>query len=175
VLKKAAQAARKLNEAVCSLGKSDRKALLKLATRHPQLREEPRIRPSTSPAMFEIDELNRTTWLLSLLFNVATGRTLPRLAGSARLSVAQGKKPGTVKNPAMENFIWLLLSCVDEFGGALPLDKNENFVPGGGALADALNILRKYLPRGVIPNNLALSTIQHIKTKRSKAQRLFSK
>ena len=155
-LKKAAQAARILNEAIGDLSKAERKTLHQLAIRHPRLREETRIRPSNGMWKIEIDELNQTTWLLAFLLSMAIGKTPPWLAGTAKLAAVRGKKAGTVKNTELSNFVNRLLWCVEEVGGALPLEKNKYFSKSGGPLADALTILRSHLPHGVIPEELFL-------------------
>jgi len=161
-LLRAAEAARTLNEAVCSLNEVDREQLDKLAAHDTLLQREKRLRGSTEP--FQTDELQWTVFLLDRLFNIAVGKVPPLMVGAAALRNERGRKPKTVNNPSFHEFVWLLLSGAASAGGELTLDQNFK----KGTLADALNILRKHLPIGVIPNALPFGTIQKIKTAHSK-------
>jgi len=164
-LVQAAQAARALDEAVCSLNKEDREWVDRLVANHAWLAQEERLRDSTEP--FQINELHRTVWLLSFLFNTAVGRSSPVLAGTATLHNQRGRRRGTVKDMTFEVFVRHLLLSAAEAGGDLTLDKNFK----KGTLIDALNILRPYIPKGVVPNVLPLGTLQRIKTKYFKSPR----
>ncbi len=77
---KAAKAARNLNEAVCSLKKTDRTWVDSIAARHPRLSQEERLRGATEP--FQTNELNQTVWLLAFLFSTAIGKYLSPLPGT---------------------------------------------------------------------------------------------
>ena len=110
-------------------------------------------------------------FLLDHLFSTAVGEVLLPMAGVATLRKKRGKKPGTVNNPAFHDFVLSLLSGAADAGGELTLDQNFK----KGTLADALNILRPHLPRGVIPNALPFGTIQKIKSAHAKYQRLPDK
>jgi hypothetical protein len=167
ILKKAAKAARTLNEAVCNLKQGDRRWVNTVVARHPQLSQEARLRAGRQEQLeIEIDELQYTVGLLDQLFSIAIGKSPPLGAGGARLSKRRGTKKGSVKNAAFHHFVHDLLSLVNQFGGMLGLDKNENFHESGGPLADALASLRPYVPEYVIPDEkLGLSTLQRIKAK----------
>ena len=166
---KAAEAAQTLNEAVCSLNKVDRKWVDELVAHDPRLCYEERLLRSTEG--FQTDQLHRTVFLLDYLFNTVIGKSPPILSGTARLSMVSGPKKGTVKNPTFHNFVWSLLTGTAEFGGRLSLNKNRN--EKEGTLVRALDILRDYLPSGVIPYDLRphRSTLQRIRTEHSKARR----
>jgi hypothetical protein len=171
---KAAEAAQTLNEAVCSLSKVDRNWVDELVARDPRLHYEKRLLNSTEP--FQTDELIMTVWLLAYLFNTAIGKSPPFLAGTATLSTKRGPKKGTVKDPIFHKFVWSLLTSIDEAGGKqLSLDKNRN--QKEGTLVRALDSLRDYLPRGVIPGDLSphRATLQRIRTEHSKARRRWLK
>ena len=167
-LLKAAKAAQALNEAVCSLNKTDRNWVARVAANDLRLSQEQRLRIAKEP--FEIDELNQTVHLLECLFKTAIGKSPPFVAGAATLTTKRGPKKGGVKDPTFHNFVWDLLTCTDEAGGQLSLDKNKN--QKEGSLVRALDILRPYLPSGVIPNRLSphRATLQRIKTEHSKVR-----
>jgi hypothetical protein len=169
ILDKAARAARTLNEAVCSLEQRDRQELDSLVARDPRLSQETQWRSPTK--LFETDELQNTVYLLDRLFSIAIGKSPPFVAGGPKLSKRRGTKKGDVKTAALHQFVHGLLSCVDEFGGTLELDKNRNFHEGGGPLADALTLLRPYVPERVVPDGkLGLSTLQRIKAEHKRRE-----
>jgi hypothetical protein len=167
---KAAATAQTLNEAVCSLNKVDRNWIDRLVAHDPRLYYEKRLLGSTEP--FQPDELHQTVFLLAYLFNTAIGKSPPFLAGTATLPAKRGPKKGAVKDPTFYKFVWGLLTSTDEAGGkTLSLDKNKN--QKEGTLVRALDILRRYLPSGVIPDDLSphRATLQRIRTEHSKARR----
>jgi hypothetical protein len=169
ILKKAARAARILNEAICSLSQNERLRVDTVVARHPWLSREERLRGSAK--LFEIDELKQTVCLLDQMLSIAVGKSPPIGAGEARLSKRRGTKKGDVKNPAFHLFVYSLLREVEEFAGTLELEKNRNFHESGGALAGALTSLRPYLPEHVFPDGkLDLSTLQRIKTEHNRRQ-----
>jgi hypothetical protein len=169
ILAKAAEAARTLNEAVCSLTHDDRLRVDKVVARDPWLSQEARLR---GPAkLFETYELENTVCLLDQLFSIAIGKSPPMGAGGARLSKRRGKKKGNVRDAAFHDFVYGLLSVVAEFSGTLELDKNKNFHETGGPLADALTSLRPYAPDRVIPEGkLPLNTLQRLKAEHKRNQ-----
>src|SRR5665811_1434593 len=81
-------------------------------------------------------------------------------AGTTRLPYKVGKRKGTVKDKTLHDLVFGLFSYAAGADGALSLDKNRNFNKEGSALAEALNKLRPYLPKGVIPDKLPLGTLQ---------------
>ena len=178
-LKKAARAARTLNEAFGSLNKEDRKWVEKLLNQEPPwfqerlLGREPILHSLVPPFQDRFRELSATLWLLACLFSNAAGKSAPLMAGTTRLPYKVGKRKGTVKDKTLHDLVFGLFSYAAGAGGALSLDKNRNFNKEGGALAEALNILRPYLPKGVIPDKLPLGTLQRILTQQSKARRFL--
>ena len=110
-------------------------------------------------------------FLLDHLFSTAVRKGPPPMAGVATLPTERGPKKGTVKDPAFHNFVWDLLGSVAEADGKkLSLNKNKN--EKEGSLIRALDILRPYLPSGLIPDDLSphRATLQRIKTAQSKAR-----
>jgi hypothetical protein len=173
-LARAADAARTLNDAVCSLPKEDRAWVDHLVAEHPYLFDKKRLRGSTSTssrsileAPFQRDELAQTVWLLTLLFDISVGRLSPLVHTRAAPRNKRGRRKGAVKDLNFEQFIRDILTCTAVAEGELTLDKNFN----RGTLLDALNILRSYLPKGLMPNVLPLGTIQKIKTRHAKSMR----
>jgi hypothetical protein len=164
-LVKAAEAARALNEAVCSLKKGDREWVNMIADKHPSFSQEERIRGTTEP--FQINELNLTVWLLASLFNFAINQSSPIVPGVVGVPGRRSKKSGIGKDMMFEFFLVRILTATTEAGGGLSFNKND----GTGTLVNALGILRPHLPRGVIPLALRLSAIQQIKTKQTKSRR----
>ncbi len=166
-LKRGAQAARTLNQAFGSLNKADRKWVEKLLNQEPSWSQERLI--GRVPDYEPLRELSITVWLLACLFSNATGEVSPLLAGTARLPVKPGREKGTVKDVMFQNFVRDLLIAATEAGGILTLDKNRYYKEG--TLVEALDIICPYLPRGVIPYDLHLATLQRIKTKHSEYRR----
>jgi hypothetical protein len=164
-LVKAASAARTLNEAVCSLNGRDRQWVNMIADRHPSLSQEQRIRGTTD--LFEINELNYTVWLLATLFNFATNKSSPMVAGVVRVPDKKGKKSGIGNDMMFEFVLRRLLTATAEARGRLSFNKNSCT----GALVEALALLRDRLPQGVIPKALTGWTIQEIKTSHAKSRR----
>ena len=161
-LTKAAQAARTLNEAVCSLSKKQRKRLDKLIAQDMRLYDEQRL--------FETVALHQTVFLLDYLFSTVSGKSPPLMAGIAQLPRGQGRKKHAVGSPIFDDFVFRLLVCVAEAGGELTLNPNDE----KGTLLDALEALRPHLPSGLIRNALPCGTLQKIKTQHAKARRLLA-
>lgn len=171
-LLKAADAARALNEAVCSLTKEDREWVRRVSTSHPWLSEEPWLRVAKGAhdlAELEIDELNRSVHLLEVLFKTSISKSPTFGPGMAVLSEKKGRKRGPGAHLHLQNFVRSFLICVSKAGGTLTLDKNKNTKKG--TLVEALEMLRPYLPEGLIPKVLPLSLIQIIKTQHLKHQK----
>ena len=61
---------------------------------------------------------------------------------------------------SLAEFTLRLLLHVRAAGGQLTVDKNH----GDGTLVDALNLLRPHLPRGFIPRNLPMATLDKVRT-----------
>jgi hypothetical protein len=166
-LVKAAEAARALNEAVCSLKNEDRKWVNVVADRHPSLSQEQRIRGTTADDQFQINELNYTVWLLATLFNFAVNRSSPVVSGKVGVPGRRSKKSGIGKDMMFEFVLRRILTATAEAGGRLSFNKNSC----DGTLVEALALLRPSLPQDVIPKALTRWVIQEIKTKHAKSRR----
>jgi hypothetical protein len=162
----AARAARALNEAVCSLKTPDRDWVNVIADKHPALAQETRISGITTE-LFQTNELNQTVWLLATLFNFAVNQASPAVPGKVGEPGRKSKKSGIGRDMMFEFLLGRLLTATAEAHGRLSFNKNS----GKGTFVQALDILRKLLPRGVIPAALNFSAIQQIKTKHVKYRR----
>jgi hypothetical protein len=147
-LLKAAEAARTLNEAFCSLNKDDREWVERLMARNHRYAELPR---EFMQMVSQIDDL----------FSTAIGKTFPIMPGTAALRDKRGRRKRSIKDTTFEVFIRHILLFTAEYGGELTFDKNFQ----KGTLIDVLELLRPHLPKGVVPNVLPYGTIQKIKTK----------
>jgi hypothetical protein len=152
---KAAEAARTLNEAICSLNKDDREWVERLMAR-PVYRELPR---EFLQMVSQIDDL----------FSTAIGESSPLIPGAAALRYKRGRRKGAVGNMMFGLLIRRLWLWATEHRGKFTFDKNHE----KGTLIDALNILRPHLPKRVVPNALPYGTIQRIITKYKKKPLLF--
>lgn len=170
-LKKAAQAARTLDQAFGSLNKADREWVGELLNQELQWSQERLI--GRAPVFEPLRELSITVSDLAHLFSAATGEAWSVVPGTAKLPFKPGRKRRMVNDVTFQDFVRDLLRCAAEAGGSLTLDKNRNYKKG--TLVEALEILRPHLPRGVIPTALTshLATLQRIKTKHSKARRFL--
>jgi hypothetical protein len=167
-LVKAADAARALNEAVCSLKKEDREWVDMIADSHPSLFQVERIRGTRGTTdLFQINELNYTVWLLATLFNFAVNRSSPIVPGVVGSPGRTSKKSGIGRDMMFEFFLARLDTATAEAKGRLSFNKNLCT----GSLVKALDRLRLHLPEGVIPPALNRWTIQEIRTTRAKARR----
>jgi hypothetical protein len=145
-LLRAAEAARTLNEAICSLNKDDREWVERLMARS-EYQELPH-------------EFLRTVSDIDDLFSVAIGELKPSVPGWAVLRNKSGRRKGIVNDATFYSVVRYLVMWTTVFKGAFSFDKNYK----KGTLIDALNIMRPHL-KGVIPNALNYGTIQKIKTK----------
>jgi len=146
-LVRAAEAARKLHKVLVNLSPDDRAWAGKLLAKSPWYRHW-------------IPELSGTTYGLAHLLSTAQGKVPPRRQDKVLDPHVRGRRRGTVKDVEFRNFVVDLLVAAAETDGQLTLEKNL----GTGSLIDALNILRPYLPKGIIPNVLPLGTLQTCKT-----------
>jgi hypothetical protein len=168
-LKKAAKAARTLDQAFGSLNKAERAWVKKLLEQEPW---SPEFLMGLVPGDEPLPELPSTVWRLARLFSLAAGEAVMGLPGTNSLSDAPGRGRGMVNDVMFQHLVFSLLSCAADAGGGLSLNKNKDSKDSkDGTLSDALNILRPHLPKGVVPNVLPLGTLQTIKTQHSKIRR----
>jgi hypothetical protein len=144
-LMKVAKAARKLHEAQFELDKQDRAWVNRILQREPAIFER------------QFERLPQTTWQLDFIFSSAAGTSFR--SDNERSPTKSGRKKGSVNNREFQKLVRDLLLGALAAGGELTFDKNFK----KGTLIDALDILREYLPRGLVPNVLP-GTIQKIKT-----------
>jgi hypothetical protein len=163
---KAAEASRTLFEAVYRMNKDDREWVDNVAAKHPFLSQNERLRGAKG--IFEKDELAAIVWQISMLFDTAINKSSPPPPGTFAAAMLNGEKRTIFRDSMFNTIVRAIFSATDEAGGDLPtFDKNND----KGELDDVLNILRKRLPKGVIPNVLPRSTIQKIKTQYLKDRR----
>jgi hypothetical protein len=153
---KAAEAARTLNEAICSLNKDDREWVGRLMARSHRYAELPR-------------EFLLTISQIDDPFSTAIGESSPLIPGTATLRYKKGRRRGYVNDMTFYAFIRHPLLWATEYDGEFTFDKNYK----KGPLIDALIILRPHLPKGAVPNVLPFGTIQRIITKYRKKPLLF--
>lgn len=173
-LKRAAEAARKLDQELNSLTKADREWLQSLLLQEPQYVQRQLIGPHPGYLVppYEptaLDGLSITVFHLVALVVTAAGQ-VPPFAPGVRGPFKPGRGKGTVNDPTFHNFVGSLLIGASMFGGFFTLDKNFK----RGTLLEALDALRPYLPKGVIPYDLRphLATLQRIKTAHEKYLRM---
>jgi hypothetical protein len=144
---KAAKAVQMLHEAQLEFDEADRALLSNiLETKRVEFDEE-------------FERLPRTTRRLYSIFNSAMGTSKrPDRGGPPR---TPGRKKGSVSahNKALQKLVRDLLLAELAAGGNFTFDKNFK----KGSLTRALIALRKYLPAGVVPNELP-GTIQKFAT-----------
>jgi hypothetical protein len=152
-LMKVAKAVRMLHEAQLKLGKRDKAWVKRLLEREPAVFEE------------QFERLPQTMRQLDFIFSSATGTSIRSDKEGAPSN--RGRKPGSVNDEVFQKLVRDLLLAALAAEGKLTIDKNFK----KGSLIDALNILRKYLPTGLVPNSLPFGTIQKIKTRFNKSHR----
>jgi hypothetical protein len=167
-LLRAAKAARVLSDAISGLNPEDRTWVDNIVKQHPWLQgDRQRLKAVTEP--FEVDGLEQTVRLLTLLFNAAIGKDLWGIPRKGAVRGKSGRRKGAVGDVMFNQLVHDILCAATENGGDLTIDKNIQT----GTLVDALNTLRPYLPKGVVPNALPFSTLQKIKTAHGKNTRAF--
>jgi hypothetical protein len=146
-LNKAAKAAREFAQAVNHMSEEDHEWVKQLWTKAPLYRRA-------------IPHLEGTASALAQLFSLAVGKApLQDWSGTPR---GRGRRPGDIKNLAFQEFVHHLVLVTEEWsGGQLTFDKNYK---ERSTLLKAIKILGDFLPPGVVPTHLPLSTIQRIKT-----------
>jgi hypothetical protein len=141
---RAVKAARALHEAFDSLGPDDRKWVEEIWAKWP---------------LYEkwLPVLQRSVEALAHLFSVAVNKAPPQGKSAPQ---RRGRRRGDVKDLSFRQFVHYLLVVTEDWcGGTLTLDKNYE----SGTLIDAIEILRPYLPQGVVRKGLPLQTIQRVK------------
>ena len=78
----------------------------------------------------------------------------------------RGRRRETGSHPIFQDFVFELLNVAGSFGGGFSFDKNYET----GTLLEAIEVLKPYLPPGVVPKVIPLPTIQRIVTRYRKAR-----
>jgi hypothetical protein len=101
--------------------------------------------------------LPRSVEALAHLFSVAVNKAPPQGKSGPR---KRGRRTGDVKDLSFRQFVHYLLVVTEKWcGGDLTVDKNNE----SGSLIETIEILRPYLPPGVVPIILPVQTIQRVK------------
>jgi hypothetical protein len=122
---------------------------------------------SAKQALTQLDESYRQAfWRLVALAEKHIDEFLHAALGQPELKreKQRGRPPGTVLRPAFSKFVFQLLDCASFNGGNLTFEKHQ----GRGTLKKALKKLAPYLPQGVAPVELPLTTLQRIKSAQRK-------
>jgi hypothetical protein len=108
----------------------------------------------------EIDNVEATITNLSMLLNAAVGRPSPLPPHLAKGSLK-------IKDQMLRELVFGLLAAADNTGRKLTFNKNSET----GTLAKALDLLRNYLPTGLVPEPLPAAVIQRLKADFFRMQR----
>ena len=101
----------------------------------------------------EIENIDSAIMNLSMVLNAAVGRRSP-------LPPYFEEKSLKIKDQMLRELVFGLLAAAKDNGGKLTFNKNSET----GPLADALDLLRNHLPKGLVPEPLPASVIQRLKT-----------
>jgi hypothetical protein len=141
---RASEAARALNQAFKKLEPDDREWVEGIWAKWP---------------LYEkwLPVLPRSVEAIEHLFSIAVNRA----PSQSKLGPhKRGRRKGDVKDLSFRQFVHYLLVVTEEWcGGKLPLDR----IYESGALIDAIKILGKYLPKGVVRYPLPFNTIERVK------------
>jgi len=156
----AAEAARNFHQALLRVNTDDRAWLDRLVQHAIPSKEDRNDIEEATGRNYELpwyegglDGLQRTVYQLARLFSIAVNKSPPKAPGKAL--------DRTAKDVISQQFVCHLLIDVDQAGGMLSVEKNL----AKGTLIDALNLLAKYLPPGVDPNRLSVTTLQRLKSR----------
>lgn len=148
-LKRAANAARALHEALGDLETVDREWVERLRDRTPWYKHW---FGETAGAAFQ----------LAHLLSVAAGKAPPPSPSENSRPNRKGRRKGSVGDVIFLDFVRFLLVVTTESKGDLKVE-NEC---GTGSLIDALDILRPYLPKKFVPIVPPAGTLQRIRANR---------
>jgi hypothetical protein len=101
----------------------------------------------------KIDNLPATIDNIAMLLFAALGKPSPP-------PIHLRTRSHEIADQMLRELVFGLLYAAAETGGRLTFDKNS----GSGTLSQALDLLRDYLPKGLVPEPLRYSTIQRLKT-----------
>jgi hypothetical protein len=118
-----------------------------------------------------VDGLRQTTYQLTLLFSLLTGKPHPRYPHQAQLPRKRGKspggrRPGSIKRSIFQDFVFDLWLSTRVAGGRLSFERNTP----QGTMTQALKALAPHLPEGFVPKALPAPTLQKLKNLCSRAE-----
>lgn len=148
-LRYAADAARTLQKEFSRLSKDDHDWVENIKQSQPQF------------LAGEIGHTETAIWNLANILNLAVGRRTP-------LPPWLEKNALKIDDQMLRELVFGLLAAAEDAGGKLTFNKNSE----SGTLVAALDLLRKHLPKGLVPQPLPASSIQRLKTDFLKADRL---
>lgn len=117
-----------------------------------------------------IDGLRQTTYQLTLLYSLLTGKPDPRYPHLAPLPRKRGKspggrRPGSIKRSIFQDFVFELWLSTKTAGGKLSFER----YPARGSVTTALKKLTEYLPGDFVPKALPAPTLQKLRIMCSEA------
>jgi hypothetical protein len=112
--------------------------------------------------------LQRTAYQLALLFSLLTGKPEPRYphqgpAPRKRGKSPGGRRPGSISNPILQDFIFDLWISTNIAGGKLSFAKNTAKGKPQGTILRAIELLAPYLPEGLVPKVLPSPTLAKLR------------
>jgi hypothetical protein len=106
-----------------------------------------------------LNELPETTYRLAHLLRSAAGKAPPRAPDQPAPAKQKSTRNRSPKDVLFQDFVRRLHLFVEDSGGQLSLDHMHK----KGSLVEALTILRPFLPKGLIPDELPIGTLRKIK------------
>jgi len=104
--------------------------------------------------------LEETAYQLALLFSFVTGKPRPRYPSQLPETPGRGRRLGTVKHWAFQEFVLDLLISTATCGGSFTFAKEPT---PRGTLVKAIRKLEDQLPEGFVPKPLPGSSLQRLK------------
>jgi hypothetical protein len=108
--------------------------------------------------------LQRTAYQLALLFSLLTGKPEPRYPHRAPAPRKRGKspggrRPGSISNPILQDFIFGLWTSTNVAGGKLSFAKSPVKGEPQGTILGVIKMLAPHLPEGFVPKALPAPTL----------------
>jgi hypothetical protein len=105
---------------------------------------------------------------LALLFSLLSGKAAPRWPSEGPVRRRRGKspggrRPGSITNSIFQDFVTQLWISTRVAGGKLSLAKSPVSGKPQGSLLKAIEMLKPYLPDGLVPNVLPARTLEKIR------------
>jgi hypothetical protein len=114
------------------------------------------------------DGLREIGYQLALLFSMLSSKAQPRYPHQGAASRKRGKspggrRPGSISNPILQDFIFDLWTSTNVAGGKLSFAKNTAKGKPQGTILKAIELLAPYLPEGFVPNSLPSPTLAKLR------------